>query len=159
MAGRYAENTTVPTERSKSEIEQTLMRYGASHFGYAVEPERAIVQFRAQGRGVRFVLPMPDPNDERFTHHSRGERTAAAQQKEYEQATRQAWRALALAIKAKLECVATGIASFEQEFLANILLPDGTTVGQWAAPQIEHAYESNAMPTSLLALPPGITKE
>jgi hypothetical protein len=71
-----------------------------------------------------------------------------------EQACRQRWRALALAIKAKLEAVEAGITSFEDEFMAHIVLPDGSTFGRWARPQIAKVYEENTMP-SLLALGAG----
>ena len=154
---RYAENTSVPSERSKSEIERTLARYGASAFGYAIDSQRAVVQFQAHERFVRFVLPMPDPDDPEFLLTPTGRRTRSAAQAlaAYEQATRQRWRALALAIKAKLEAVETGITTFENEFLAHILLPDGSTFGEWAAPEIERAYESGEMPGGLLALPAG----
>jgi hypothetical protein len=153
---QYAANTTVSAEKSKAEIESTLMRYGATSFGYQTEATRAVIQFQAQERWVRFILPMPDPSDHRFTHHSRGARTPKARQEAYEQASRQHWRALALAIKAKLESVETGITSFEEEFLAHILLPDGTTFGQWATGEVERVYETSEMPRSMmLALPPG----
>ncbi len=147
--GRYAQTTTVASERSRSEIEATLVRYGAGAFMYGWEEERAIVQFRMGGRHIRFDLPMPDKDDPEFTHHSRGERTATAAHQAWEQATRQRWRALALVVKAKLEAVESGIATFEEEFLAHILLPDGSTVGQWAAPQVESAYLTGAMPKLL----------
>ena len=51
--------------------------------------------------------------------------TAAAQQAAWEQVCRQRWRALLLIIRAKLEAVASGITTLENEFLANIVLPDG----------------------------------
>lgn len=35
---------------------------------------------------------------------------------------------------------------WEGEFLAQIVLPNGETVGQWAAPQIEVAYAKGEMP-------------
>jgi hypothetical protein len=69
-----------------------------------------------------------------------------------EVARRQRWRALALAIKAKLEAVESGIATFEEEFMAYIVLPDGQTVGEFLSPQIEAAYSSGRMPPLL----PGI---
>lgn len=56
---------------------------------------------------------------------------------------------LALVIKAKLEAVAAGITSFEDEFLAHIMLPSGGTVGEWARPQLEVAYSTGAMPALL----------
>lgn len=156
----YAEKTTVPIEKSRLEIETTLTRYGADAFGYMVDGTRAIVQFRAHGRHVRFDLPIPNPDDPAFTTYTqRGytyDRTPAASRKEWEQACRQRWRALALAVKAKLETVEVGISTFEEEFLAHIILPDGRTMGQWAAPEIERIYTSGEMPRSLpLALTAG----
>jgi hypothetical protein len=47
-------------------------------------------------------------------------RTEAEAKKAMEAETRRRWRALALAIEAKLEVVDTGIASFEHEFGMNI---------------------------------------
>lgn len=67
-------------------------------------------------------------------------------------------RALALVVKAKLEAVAAGITEFDDEFLAHLILPNGTTVGDHVRPAIQHAYETGQMPTALLALPsPGDT--
>lgn len=151
--GTYAQNTTVPVERSRAELERTLTRYGASAFGYMTDPGKAIIMFEAHGRRIRFDLPLPDRNSPDFTHHSRGERTASAAMEAWEQACRQAWRALNLAVKAKLEAVEAGIAEFEDEFAAYIALPNGGTVGQWLKPQIAKAYELNTMP----ALMPGVS--
>lgn len=149
--GRFAENTTVAAERSRAEIEATLVRYGAGAFMYGWEETRAVLQFRMADRLIRFDLPMPDKADTEFTHHSRGRRTETAAIAAWEQATCQRWRALALVVKEKLEAVESGITSFEAEFLAHIVLPDGSTVGQWAAPQVEEAYSSGAMPKLLPA--------
>ncbi|MFZ5667985.1 MAG: hypothetical protein ACOY4K_00685 [Pseudomonadota bacterium] len=147
---RYAADTSVSTEKSRMEIEQTLRRYKADAFAYATEAGRATIGFRIAGRYVRFMLNLPDPGDREFTHHSRGLRTAEAAEKAWEQACRQRWRALALVIKAKLEAVAAGITTIEDEFLAHTMLPDGSTVGQWMKPQVDEAYRIGAMPTQLL---------
>jgi hypothetical protein len=64
--GRYAEKTTVSSEKSRSEIEHTLRRYGATGFAYGWQSNRAIIQFEAKKKRVRFELPLPD-QDER--HH------------------------------------------------------------------------------------------
>jgi len=37
--------------------------------------------------------------------------------------------------------------------MAHIVLPDGSTVGQFMRPQIESAYETGDMPNALPALP------
>jgi hypothetical protein len=158
---RYATKTTVPVERSRNEIEQTLARYGAKQFMYGWAAAGAVVAFvidvEGQARQVRFQLPLPARDDKRFTHHSRGRRTPEAAEREWEQACRQRWRALLLVVKAKLEAVETGIATFEDEFLAYIMLPDGSTVAEWVRPQLDDAYDRGLMPARLplLALEAG----
>jgi hypothetical protein len=148
----YAAETSVSVEASRMEIERTLQRYGASAFMYGWSAGRAVVQFAAANRQIKFEIVMPDKNERRFVYHSRGQRTPEAALKEWEQACRQRWRALNLVIKAKLEAVASGISEFEEEFLANIVLPDGSTAGQFLRPQIAHAYETAEMPSLLPAL-------
>jgi hypothetical protein len=152
--GRYAADTSVSTEASRAEIERTLRRYSASSFAYGWERERAAVSFEAQGRRVRFVVPLPDRKDPDIVlyRHSSGhmmERSASAQEERWEQACRQRWRALALVIKAKLEAIESGISTFDEEFLAHIVLPSGQTVGEWVGPQIDTAYSLGQMPALL----------
>lgn len=148
---RYAQSTSVSVEKSRAEIESTLTRYGATAFAYAWQGSRASIQFEAKDRRIRFMLPLPDKTERRFTHakHARHytekPRTPEAALKEWEQACRQAWRALALVIKAKLEAVAAEITSFEDEFLAQIVLPDGKTVADHAKPEIAIAYQRGEM--------------
>lgn len=164
MTGRYAQRTTVPVDQSRNEIETTLARYGAQQFMYGWDRTGALVAFvveptPGQRRQVRFHLPLPSRDERRFTHHSRGSRTALAAEREWEQACRQRWRALLLVVKAKLEAVESGIADFEDEFLAYIMLPDGQTVGEWVTPQLTDAYDPDRglMPRGLplLQLEPG----
>lgn len=146
----YAESTTVSTEKSRADIERTLQRYGADQFMYGWDQDKALVGFRMAGRQIKFLLPMPDKSERRFTHTQTGKtRKEAASFKEWEQACRQKWRALALVIKAKLEAVESGIAIFEDEFMANIVLPNGSTVSQFMLPQITEAYNSGQMPKLL----------
>lgn len=145
---RYAENTEVSSDRSRSEIEATLRRYGATQFAYRWDQHAATIGFAVGSRLVRFRLPMPDPAERRFTHTpGRGQlRNDTARAAEYERAVRQSWRALALVIKAKLEAVAAGITTVEDEFLAHTVLPNGSTVGDWARPQIDRALSRGEMP-------------
>ena len=151
---RYATNTTVSTERTRGEIERTLQRYGATSFAYGWEGNAALIGFQMTGRRVRFILPLPDPEDRAFTHTPTGYlRTRANAAKEYEQASRARWRALALVVKAKLEAVESGITTFEDEFLAHILLPNGQTYGEFAIPQLDAVYASGEVPRLI----PGLT--
>lgn len=153
---RYAEGTQVSSDASRQEIERTLSRYGATSFAYGWQSERAMVGFEIDGRQVRFHLPLPDRQDRRFTHTpSRGARrseSAAAQ--EYEKAVRQRWRALALVVKAKLEAVESGFTSFDEEFLAHLVLPGGRSVYEHVAEQVEASLESGR-PPQLIALEGG----
>lgn len=145
---RYAERTEVASDRSRTEIERTLQRYGATAFAYGWTGHQAAITFEMSGRRIRFLLPLPSRADPAFTRTTTGrERTAAAADREYEQAVRQRWRALALVIKAKLEAVAAGITTLQDEFLAHTVLPDGSTVGDWARPQVALAYERSVMPS------------
>ena len=156
---RYAENTTVASDASRAEIERTLARYGAASFMYGWDRDQALIGFVADGRQVKFLLPLPARDAREFTHTpARGNRRSPAEaDKAWEQAVRQRWRALALVIKAKLEAVAAGITEFEDEFLAHIVLPDGSTAGQWMRPQIQEAYDTGRMPPMLPALGAGHT--
>lgn len=139
----YAENTTVDSSRSRMEIERTLERYGADSFAYATNATSAQVGFSMKNRQVRFTVPLPDRKSKAFTHTPTGKlATETAQAAKYEQAVRQKWRALALVVKAKLEAVEAGITTFEQEFLANIIMPGGKTVYDNVQDGIEIAYSS-----------------
>ena len=146
----YSKDTKVTVDRSRAEIERTLQRYGASSFMYGWNEDAAVIAFEMAGRRIKFVLPLPDAGDPEFLHTPSGRRRTQVQaEKEYEQAVRQRWRALALAIKAKLEMVESGITTLEQEFLAHIVLPSGQSVGEWLVPQVEQAYISGRMPALL----------
>lgn len=148
---RYAEQTSVSADKSRAEIERTLERYGATSFMYGWQENSAVIAFQMADRHVRFVLKMPDKTSEEFTltPSKKYYRDEEAALKAWEQATRQRWRALALAVKAKLEAVEAEIATFEQEFLAHIIMPDNRTVAEWVSPQIETAYVTGKMPKLL----------
>lgn len=147
----YAQNTSVSTDKSRSEIEKTLQRYGADQFMYGWDDIMALIMFRMNGIQIKFTLPMPDKNDRCFTHtEAKGTARSTEQAyKHWEQACRQKWRALALVIKAKLEAIESGISIFENEFMANIVLPNGSTVSDFMLPQIESAYATGKMPNLL----------
>lgn len=148
---KYAEGTSVSCEQSRAEIERTLRRYGADSYCYGQEGKSAMIQFRLYNRIVRFILVLPDYNSDEFklTPSKKHKRSESDHAKAWEAAQRQQWRCLALAIKAKLESVESGIASFEEEFLAHIVLPNGETCGNFMIPQITTAYEKGTMPSVL----------
>lgn len=147
----YARDTDVSVEKSRAEIERLLIRYGADQFMSGWRDTAAMVAFRAQGRHLRFLLPLPSKDAKEFATYGRHNSYATPEQrmKKWEQACRERWRALALCIKAKLEAVETGISTFESEFLANIVLPNGQTMAEHATPLIAKAYETGEMPPLL----------
>ena len=147
---RYADRTEVSSDRSRTEIEKTLRRYGAAQFAYGWDRTGAVIGFTMNALQVRFVLPLPDPADAEFTRTPTGRpRSASAAETEYERSVRQRWRALALVVKAKLEAVAAGIAIFEDEFLAYTVLPGGATVAETIGGQIADAYRTGQVPALL----------
>lgn len=124
----YAQGSKVPISQTVGEIERTLVRYGADSFLYGAKPDRAVIMFTAHKKSLRFELPLPrEPRQSDEGH--------AAE-------SRRRWRALLMVIKAKLEAVASGICTFEEEFLAHILLPNGKTVGEQTMPLVSTAYET-----------------
>lgn len=135
---RFAQTTKVPVSQSRGEIEKMLSRHKCQQFGTAVDylEMKARVQFTAHERIVRFTVATPDPK--KFKRED-----------DHAQEERRIWRSLLLVIKAKLEAVETGIATFEQEFLANIVMPNGRTVAEIVLPQIAESYSTGRMPLAL----------
>lgn len=160
----YARTTVVSPEKSRAEIEGLLRRYGADQFISGWSDNKAMIGFRCKSRMVQFILPLPHPNDSRFHVLPRGARGGVYEERLgkwgqwrtpsqaaalHEQEIRRRWRALALVIKAKLEAVESGITTFEQEFLAHIVIPGGRTVGAEILPRLEEAYRTGK-PVALL---------
>ena len=83
------------------------------------EPTAAAVIFEAHDRRLKFVIKLDQGTNEKAA-----------------QARRSQWRALMLCIKAKLESVASNIETFEEAFLAHVVMPDNKTVYEHTAPRI-----------------------
>lgn len=149
----YAENTQVPVERSRAEIERTLQRYGAGAFMYGWDQSQAVIGFDVDGRRYRISLSLPAKEDFTYTESGRARTSTQAIQSAWEQANRQRWRALSLWVKATLEAAEAGIVALEIALQPFTVLPSGQTVGQWMAVQIEDAYETGRMPALLPGLP------
>jgi len=147
---KYAAQTSVSVEKSRGEIERILTRYGATKFAFFNEECQACIAFEIKGKRIRFILPLDSPRAPDFRLGRYGKTRPDAQRlKLWEQACRQRWRALALAIKAKLEWVETGIVTVEEEFLPYIVTANGKTVAEMIMPQLNQLYESGIMPRLL----------
>jgi hypothetical protein len=148
----YAKGTTVSAAKSRAEIEEQLGRFGADGFMSGRDGRNVVLAFKAHGRQIMFRMTAPDPAD--FGKTPTGKlRSATDAKKAAEAEDRRMWRALALSIKAKLVGVSDGIETFEQAFLAHVVMPDGFTLGDHVTPKIAAAYESGQMP-ALLPPPP-----
>lgn len=137
---RYAERTSVPVGKSKSDLETLLRRHGATQTFSGTDSEAGwlVLGFTLEGRQFRIRVST-----------GAGLSNGSKQNAKQEQVERQSWRALLLLVKAKLEVVAMGQSSIESEFLANVLLPNGSTVGDDVLPKLVKAYESGKMPNLL----------
>lgn len=143
----YAKRTSVPAVRSKGEIESLLLKYGATHFSFAWAPAKAIIMFRMQDRFMQIEMPIPVL--QKATQNYNQTKGLFYSEEKLDQEIRRRWRAMLLYVKAKLESVESGIVSFEEAFLAHVVLPNRITVGQAMLPQLKNAYESGKMPPLL----------
>lgn len=142
----YASGTTVPEEKSRAEIEQTIRKHLGrdADFSYGQTAGRAAIQFAAHGRQIKFELPLPTVTEGR--ERARDGRapnkppTAAQVDAWLDAEHRRRWRCMLLIIKAKFEAVAMKLElaetdeekaqAFEQEFLACIVGSSGQTLYQ-----------------------------
>lgn len=121
----YAEETKVPLGQSIAEIISMLRRAGAQRIAQYEEPERFTVTFQLGDRLVRFRVPLVTEYKGPASHGN-GRRVDRA--KWIAQRNRQRGRALMLVIKAKLESVESEVESFEEAFLAQVVMSDGATI-------------------------------
>lgn len=145
-ARRFAADTSVSTDRSIAEIRTIVRRYGATEFAHMESDEQAAVTFTMRGRRILFRLTMPSPQDKAFTKTDTGrDRSVTAAEAAWEQSCRSRWRALALVIKAKLEAVEVGIVVFEDEFLANTIMPGtNVTIGEGVREKVALSFHQES---------------
>lgn len=152
----FAKTTQVPVERTKQELEHVLRRAGTTQVvsGHDTTTGVAFVQFGVEGRSVRLMLRFKPGSDREFTHDPSGkERTPEHAWRNWQQHTRTRWRQLLLIVKAKIEAVECGIATMEEEFLAQMVLPNSTTLGDALLPYLDEMRAKGLSPSFLPALP------
>jgi len=142
---KYAAATTVSVEKSRAEIEALLRKHGASAFFSATDDQKgsAMIGFRLGDRMYRLEVRHPkiEQAPKARTWRETPQQRDARLRKWLEQEERRRWRAQLLLIKAKLEMIASGETTVEREFLADMLTPNGQTVGQRVFAQLA-AYPS-----------------
>lgn len=146
----YAENTTVPVNRSRDEIERTLGRFGADGQAFMRDDVKRIVAiaFHRQNRNYRFTLPLPDPKKfwygkPRSKYASPPLRTETQLAAALEQETRRLFRSLANFIKATLAAVEDGIITADEALLPYLILPSGSTVYETSVMQLADMGDVN----------------
>lgn len=130
----FAEGTTVPPSKTRGDIESLVSKYGATRFAFGYMEDRAAINFVANGRLVRFTVPLPTKEDKRV--RARALRLSKSNWRiddaklsiAIAEEERRRWRCLLLAIKSKFTTVESGIESFEEAFLANIVTTDNLTI-------------------------------
>lgn len=121
------------SSESRSEIETLLKRHKASAFFSASDEERGIAQigFKMGGRLFRIEVRTPSTADAPKAAKYLDSAAEAKRRRAWaDSEERRRWRAQLLLIKAKLEMIATGETTVDREFLADMVLPDNTTVGE-----------------------------
>ncbi len=115
----YGEHTKVPFDRTVAEIIAMLRKAGAMQIGQVEEPDRLTILFAMADRQVRFRVSWS------------GDRSQ-----------RQRARALMLVIKAKLESVESEVETFEEAFLANVVMANGATVYERISEPLALEYQT-----------------
>ena len=147
----YAEATKVSVEKSVAEIVTLVRKNAGSQIAQLDDDNRYVIAFTMADRQVRFTVVFDPVDHKRFQHDGRGStRTAAARRDHWEQHRRQRMRAMLLVIKAKFESVESGVETFEQAFLANVVTSNGLTVHERITGDLAIEYQSgNVRPLML----------
>ncbi len=120
--GKYAARTSISVERSKAELEKTIKRWGADEYraGWSARAKSELIDFSYENCSIRMHMTMTDD----------------------EQENRRRWRSMVLVVKAKLESVETGISTFQEEFMAHIVMANGKTLAENIMPRLLEAAQS-----------------
>ena len=164
---RFAEGTSVSAEKSRIEIEQLLAKHGATQRSFATDDctGRTVLTFRLSERMARISMAVDVSIIPDWTKSSWQQKVdcpkgwgswTTSKRREWvntkrDQLNRELMRRLLLVLKAKLELIQDGVTTFEREFLADILLPNGETMHEAIRGRLAYAYDTGNMP---LLLPP-----
>ena len=97
MISAYAKRTSVPVKKTKAELDDLLEKFGAASRGIMSDDAagNAAVVFILEGQKFRLDVPLPARSAFRRGDENR-------QEKAWEQACRERWRAVLLLVRAKL---------------------------------------------------------
>lgn len=148
---KHAEGTKVPIEQSQAELRKLLRAKGCDAIAFYEEGDaRAVIAFERKGRRVRLTLKYPPLKDYRYypgTYRSRPSENAI--RVAWEAECRRLWRVLIVLVRGNFEAEDSGLVSFEQVWLAHMLLPGGETVADRVLPALDTAQETGQLPPLL----------
>ncbi|MFB3079574.1 MAG: hypothetical protein ACE1Y4_16365 [Lysobacterales bacterium] len=133
---KYAADTKVSRSKSRDQIEAILMRCGAREiFTNDMNSHNTLfVAWKIHGKPYKFVLPMPAPDDIKFTRTATGlMRGEAAAMDSWQKAVRQYWRIAREYIYMLTEMMEACGMEFHEAFAPLLALSDGGNVWQIAA--------------------------
>jgi len=134
---KYAKNTTVPVARSKQKLDELFESYGIEESFSGRSPRGDGIGFKYQGKVYKMNVPTPSKDGKT--------------EKQYDQEMRQRWRILYMSTKMKFEEIDAGVKTFEDQFLAQMCLPDGSTVADFMnLPKNKSLLEKSEMPKLLI---------
>jgi hypothetical protein len=146
---KFASGTNVSPARSREELDKMLKKYGATGFGYVDQKVAAAIIFEINGRTYRYLVAMPQRDDFKTNPTTGYKLGAEGQNRLWEQATREQWRALVATIKGMLIAVDYGIKTFEEVFLNHVVMSNGQTVAEYIEPQLGDMYRTGQLPKML----------
>ncbi|MHA7900802.1 MAG: hypothetical protein ACX94B_13135 [Henriciella sp.] len=123
MSRLYAEDTKVPVDRSQSEIKKMLREIGADRIAVYESSDGNYIIFEANAVMYKISQKIPEIG-----------------RKSLEQRERAGWRALVLLVRAKKVAIQQQITTIEKEFMADTVMPDGSTLLDHHQAIVEHNY-------------------
>ncbi|MFN3261218.1 MAG: hypothetical protein ACE37J_11740 [Pikeienuella sp.] len=146
----FADGTVVSKAKTMGELARLLEKFGATGQMIGEMDGCATVAFEAQKRRVLIRASLPNPKDEKWSRDGR-ERLRSPSQREnaIRRETDRIWRVLLMSVKAKMVSVADEVETFEQAFMAHVVMPDGMTVCQHLGSRIADAYATGRTPPLL----------
>jgi hypothetical protein len=137
-------STTTSGEKALGEIQKVLLKFGCNKFGNFTDYEAGTVtiQFEWNGRQVSFPASFKGYaaaylKEKPYSSRMRCTR-AEHEAKALDQGSIAVYSILRDWIKAQVTAVETGLISFEEVFMAHVILPNGMRM-------IEHAKESKLL--------------
>lgn len=153
MTRKFAENTYVPTDRSRGQINALLKNWGVSGIQWSEDYEnnRVMLQFVWKHDNFPYMAKFSVnlPTDEDLVESARHKRSGRLLKDKLESLKEsRGWRehrVLHIFLKGSFEAIENGIITAEQLFLPWLVGRDGRTVGEVIGPRLPSLMGNSAM--------------